>query len=96
MRGKAERARSGRLPQATGRGSYGYRYSPATGRREIELREAAIVRQVFERFCSGENCHGIACSLNEAGTPAFGGGPWYPVTIRRMLLNETYTGRTIF
>ena len=33
MRGKEERARGGRMPQGTGRGIYGYRYDPATGRR---------------------------------------------------------------
>ena len=36
MRGKAERARSGRLPQGTGRGIFGYRYSSDTGRRVID------------------------------------------------------------
>ena len=30
MLGKAERARSGRIPQATGRGCYGYVYDPAS------------------------------------------------------------------
>src|SRR5437763_1637473 len=30
MRGKLERARSGRIPQAMGKGCYGYMYNPAT------------------------------------------------------------------
>jgi site-specific DNA recombinase len=34
-RGKIERARSGRIPQAFGRGCYGYVYNPAIGQREI-------------------------------------------------------------
>src|SRR5215216_334586 len=37
MRGKLERARSGRMPQAMGKGCYGYVYNPQTGHREIEL-----------------------------------------------------------
>ena len=31
MRGKEERARSGRIPQAFGRGCYGYTYNTDTG-----------------------------------------------------------------
>jgi site-specific DNA recombinase len=96
QRGKTQRAKSGKLPQATGRGMYGYRYDVSSGTREIEGVEAAIVRAVFERFVAGESCHRLSCSLNEAGTAAFNGGPWYPLTIRRMLLNESYTGRSIF
>ena len=45
MRGKEERARSGRIPQAFGRGCYGYTYNPDTGRREIDPYQAAIVRR---------------------------------------------------
>lgn len=49
MRGKAERARAGKIPQATGKGIYGYRYNPATGRREIDLAQAAVVRAGVRR-----------------------------------------------
>ena len=96
QRGKAQRARSGKLPQATGRGIYGYRYDQASGTRRVEPREAHIVREAFERFAEGGNCYGIAASLNARGVPAFAGGPWNPLTIRRMLLNETYAGRSIY
>ena len=96
QRGKAQRARSGKLPQATGRGIYGYRYDAAKGTRRIEPSEAAIVREVFEVFSTGASCNGIANSLNDRGVPAFGGGKWYPLTIRRILLNETYTGRSVY
>ncbi len=41
MRGKEERARSGRIPQATGRGFFGYRYDAATGRRTVRRRSHA-------------------------------------------------------
>ncbi len=96
MRGKAQRARSGKLPQATGRDIYGYRYDPATGTRHVEPREATVVLEIFESFASSASCHGIAASLNSRGVPAFAGGQWYPLTIRRMLLNETYTGRSTY
>lgn len=35
MRGKEERARSGKIPQGSAR-LYGYRYNPASGRREVD------------------------------------------------------------
>ncbi len=35
-RGKLERARSGRIPQGMGRGTYGYTYNPKTGQREVD------------------------------------------------------------
>ena len=96
LRGKAQRARSGKLPQATGRGFYGYRYDAASGTRSVESREAGVVREVFETFTGGGSCHRIASALNRRGVPAFSGGRWYPLTVRRMLLNEAYTGRTVY
>ena len=96
QRGKAERARSGKLPQGTGRGIYGYRYDQASGTRQIEPGQAAIVEEVFDRFAAGESCRRIAANLNARGVPAFAGGRWYSLTIHRILLNETYTGRSVY
>lgn len=96
QRGKAQRARSGKLPQATGRGIYGYRYDSASGTRHVESREAEVVLEAFERFVHGGSCNGIAGALNSRAVPAFGGGRWYPQTVRRMLFNETYTGRSVY
>ena len=50
MRGKAERARSGRIPQGTGKGCYGYSYNRSTGKREIDEYQALVVRQIFQRY----------------------------------------------
>ncbi|MXZ45688.1 MAG: recombinase family protein [Chloroflexi bacterium] len=96
MRGKEERARSGRLPQATGRGCYGYTYDPESGRREIEPYQAAVVRRIFQRYAESRSFSAVASELNDAGIPAFAGGFWYPITIRRMLLNAAYVGRTVY
>ena len=96
MRGKAERARQGRIPQGTGKGIYGYRYNPETGQRETEEAQADIVRRIFEWFCSGHGSSKIAGELNRDDVPAFSGGLWHPLTVRRMLMNETYTGRTVY
>lgn len=96
MRGKAERARGGKLPQGAGRGIYGYTYDPASGHRAIDDAQAQTVRRIFKDFVGGASCNGIANALNREAVPAFGGGNWYALTIRRVLLNETYTGRTIY
>jgi len=96
MRGKAERAKAGKIPQGTGKGIYGYRYIQETGQREINEDQAVIVNRIFQRFCDGAGCSRIAGDLNREGSTAFGGGIWHPLTIRRMLANETYTGRTVY
>ncbi len=96
MRGKEERARSGRLPQAFGRGCYGYTYNAGTGRREVEPFQAAVVRRIFERYAATRSFSAVSNELNEAGIPAFSGGRWYPITVRRSLLNEAYIGRTVY
>ena len=45
MRGKAERARTGKIPQGTGKGIYGYRYIQETGQRKINEDQAVIVKR---------------------------------------------------
>ena len=61
----------------------------------MEPVQATVVREIFEWFCSGVGCSQAAKRLKERGEPAFGGGPWHPLTVRRILRNESYTGRTI-
>ena len=96
MRGKAERARSGRIPQGTGKGCYGYSYNRSTGKREIDEYQALVVRQIFQRYLETRSFSAVSQELNQAGIPSLGGGQWYPLTIRRQLLNECYTGRFIY
>ena len=96
MRGKEERAKSGRIPQAFGRGCYGYTYNPETGRRDIDPYQAAVVRRIFERYAASRSFSAVASELNDAGISAFSGGRWYPITVRRVLLNEAYIGRTVY
>ena len=96
MRGKEERARKGKIAQGTGKGIYGYHYIQESGKREINEEQGLIVQRIYEQFCNGYACNRIAVELNREGIPAFGGGRWHPLTIRRMLMNETYTGRTVY
>jgi len=58
--------------------------------------QAAVVRRVFAEFCAGAGFSRIASDLNRDGIAAMGGGTWFPLTVRRVLLNETYTGRTVY
>lgn len=95
-RGKAERARSGRIPQATGKGIFGYSYDRLTGKRTVIASQAEIVLRIYEQFVAGLSVSGVARGLNDDLVPAFSGGRWHPLTVRRVLLNETYTGRTVY
>jgi site-specific DNA recombinase len=96
MRGKAERARAGKLPQGTGKGIYGYCYYRQTGRREIDADQAVIVRRVYERYLQLRSFSAVAGELNSENVTAFSGGRWYPLTIRVMLRNESYAGRSVY
>ncbi len=95
-RGKTERALSGRIPQATGKGIYGYIYDEASGTRRLHPNQAPIVGRVFEEFCDGQGVSRIARILNDEHVPTLSGGTWHPLTVRRILMNETYTGRTVY
>ena len=96
MRGKAARARSGRLPQGTGRGLYGYSYDPSTGKRTVVTEQAKVVRRLFTEFATGSSIMGLCNALNDEGIPTFAGGRWSPATVFHLLQRETYTGRTLY
>jgi len=96
MRGKAERARSGRLPQATGRGMFGYIYDPTCGKRRIVPQQAIIVRRLFEEFASGASILGLASALNEESVRTMHDKSWSPATIFDMLRNPGYAGHTTY
>ena len=96
MRGKLERARSGRLPQGTGKGCYGYVYNRKTGKRTIAPDQATVVKRIFTEFLGGTPIVRTANNLNRESIPTLTGGKWYPATLHRLLRNETYTGRTIY
>jgi site-specific DNA recombinase len=96
LRGKAATARTGRLPQGTGRGIYGYQYEIGVGRRTVHPGQAETVRRIFDEFASGMAINAIARSLNDERIPTQQGKRWAPATIFHILKNETYTGRTIY
>ena len=71
MRGKAERARLGKLPQGTGKGLYGYSYNPSTGRREIIEEQARVVKRIFNGFCGGAGCSPDRRRVESGGDTCF-------------------------
>ena len=89
--------RAGGLP-------YGYR--PIIGRpgeHEIHDQEAAVVRDVFKRYATGDTPREIAAYLNRQGISPARGRAWNASTINGsakrasgMLSNEVYAGRIVW
>jgi DNA invertase Pin-like site-specific DNA recombinase len=58
----------------------------------INIKEAEIVRKIYERYLSGVGSFTIAKELNEQMVPTVAGGKWHPGVIRGILKNEKYKG----
>jgi len=54
--------------------------------------EAAVVREVFERFLAGDSLRALATDLDARGVPTRSGGTWNPSTVRGILQNARYAG----
>ncbi|MBA7560944.1 MAG: hypothetical protein GH159_00135 [Dehalococcoidia bacterium] len=96
MRGKLAHLKNGKLPQGTGIGIYGYKWNKTIGKRLIIDHEAETVRKIFSMAINGTSIHKIAISLNESGAVTKSGSLWHPLTVRRVLNNLSYTGKTYF
>lgn len=98
--GREDRLMGGHL--CGGSPKYGYDYVKGTkavkGHRVINEAEAAIVREMFEKYASGRaSQEGIAADLNARGIFGKGGNgqpprPWSQVTVRQILMSRTYLG----
>ncbi len=74
---------------------FGYRINKAAGKKgvlEIVPEEAAIVREIFDRFVAGEPLFTITRSLNSRGLKSRDGGPFQHSRLKYMIQNPTYTG----
>lgn len=94
---------------STGNRAYGYR-SMADGRVEmrrgtptpegykivIEPAEAAVVQRMFREYVAGAGLTAIAQSLNSDGINTNRGKPWRSSSVRKVLVNELYTGKVIW
>lgn len=100
------KARQGHV---AGGACYGYRNVEVLGAdghrshvvRKVRDDQAAVVRDVFERFRGGEGVRGIAKTLNARGvaSPRAGGrgtGSWAPSAIWTMLRRELYRGQVVW
>ncbi|MFC1861653.1 recombinase family protein [Chloroflexota bacterium] len=96
MRGKMAYLKEGRLPQGTGIGIYGYNWDKTTGRRQIIDHEAETVRKVFNMAISGMSLNRMAMTLNESDSKTKSGSLWHCQTVKRLLNNLNYTGKTYF
>ena len=75
----------------TGSLPFGYG-SDDSGRYVINDGQAAIVREIYDRFLSGWSFADMASDLNQRGIKTKQGGPWNKGSFHRMLTNERYTG----
>lgn len=92
--GKAQSAKQGNVPFQC-KHFLGYTKN-ADSEIEIVPDEAEIIREIYERYLSGESLYGIKCYLEakEIPTPA-GCSVWRQETIRSILSNEKYKGDAI-
>lgn len=81
---------------------FGYRNVPApdgSGKlRQVRDDEAAIVREIFDRYAAGEGLRAVTKALNGRGIPSprAGGrglGTWSPSAVHAMLRRPLYVGR---
>lgn len=92
--GKAQSAKQGNVPFQC-KHFLGYTKN-ADGEIEIVPEEAEIIREIYERYLSGESLYGIKCYLEEKGIPTPAGcSVWRQETIRSILSNEKYKGDAI-
>ena len=91
--------------QHAGGRCFGYRNVPVEGggvRLEIEDREAAVVRRIFEMSAGGMSLKAIATALNaEKVSPprpraTAAHATWAPTAVREMLRRDLYAGRVIW
>ena len=96
MRGKLARLKEGKLPQGTGIGIYGYQWDKTSGKRLIIEHEAQVVNTIFTMVLQGFSFHKIALELNHKSIRTKSGSMGYPLTIKRIVTNQAYTGKTYF
>ena len=77
MGGKISVAESGRMPNGTGAGLFGYDYDPGAKVRTINAKEAATALRVFRWAAEGLSLFKTATRLNKEGIPTKSGKMWH-------------------
>jgi site-specific DNA recombinase len=102
---KVRRGMSGRVRDGLSAGGRTYGYTPGATRGSLVIveHEAAIVREIFDRYAAGESAQAIARDLNTRGIPPPRGAIWRSVTVKGaatkvggILRNGVYVGRLIW
>lgn len=70
---------------------FGYRYGANRKLIQVE-KDAKVVKEIFDRYCSGEKVKSIIDSLNERGIKTSGGCKWNYCNLGYLLKQEKYTG----
>lgn len=68
-------------------------YGFAPDRVTVDDREAAIVRKAAQQLLDGSSLRAIVAWLNDTGERTTSGGPWQPITLRRVLLSPRTAGQ---
>lgn len=90
MRGKRQTVRNGKVLKPRN-ALLGYNYRD--GMYEVNEAEAYWVRRIFHWYCNeGLSLLAITHRLQQDGAPNKQGGTWAPITVRKVLGNEAYTG----
>ena len=92
MRAKEAVARSGRLPNGTNVGLFGYDYDKVSKVRTVNEFEAATVRLIFQWASEGVTKYQIAKRLNDLNIRTKKGCAWHPLAVKRTLRNRSRTG----
>ncbi|UJW35177.1 recombinase family protein [Saccharothrix sp. AJ9571] len=94
---KAARQRAAALQRAErGKPPLGVRLTGYSSTGEVIEDEAAIVRQLFDRFAAGDSLRALAMWLTEAGVATRHGRPWNPSSVRTILTNPRYAGHAVY
>ena len=92
MRGKEAVARSGRLPNGTNTGLFGYDYDRVRKVRTVNEIEAAAVRLMFQLASEGVSLYQISRKMNQLNIKTKKGCAWPPSSVKRVLKNPAFTG----
>jgi len=92
MRGKRGKLKSGK--PISDHGVYGYSWDEQAKDYIVNDAEAAIVRQIFDMYISGEygGTDALAIKLNAIGIPSPGGKKWLGSNVCRLLKKAMYSG----
>jgi site-specific DNA recombinase len=113
LRQKTRRGLEGRVRAGCSGGGLSYAYrvrrgfradgTPITGELEVEPKEAAIVRRIFESYVAGQSPRSIAVALNSEAVPGPRGGHWTASLLlggaareTGLLRNRLYVGERVW